>query len=72
MATKDGSGDRLTVNSFRRRKGSSAVVSRRLIDRAIERGRRRQHDQPFEHAHARAGQVIGEFLERDRAQALPG
>ena len=41
-------------------------------DRAVERRRRGEQHQPFEHAHARAAEMVGELLEHDRAEALPG
>ena len=34
-----------------------------LLDREIERCKRKKHDKPFEHAHAHAGEMVAQFLE---------
>ena len=70
--TNDGSGSR----DGREQPQEQERVFRRdvpdLLDGAIERGERDQHHQPFQHAHARAGQMVGELLQDDDAEPVQG
>src|SRR5262249_22236304 len=43
-----------------------------LLNRAVERSQRYQHDEPFQHAHAYAGQVVRKLLEHDHAEPGKG
>ncbi len=68
----NGSGSRAVVNSRRNRNGIFRRHVLDLLDRAVERHEREQHHQPFQHAHAHAGQVIVQLLEQHDPQAVQG
>jgi hypothetical protein len=47
-------------------------VRAEVLDRGDDRGDAGQQHQPFEHAHARAAEMVGELLQEHRAEAGPG
>ena len=68
--TSGGNGARALVNSVRNRNGSSLVLALISSDAPIERREGEQRHQAFQHAHARAGQMVGQLLDKDRADAV--
>ena len=70
--TNDGSGSRARGEQAQEQERVLRRGFLDLLDGAVERRERDQHDQPFEHAHAHAGQMVGQLLEHDDAETLKG
>ncbi len=70
IATKDGKRIARDREQPQQQERILGRVLAETVDRAIERGQRRQHDQQFQHQHADAGDIVGQLLDKDGAKPL--